>query len=86
MTPTPRILVVDDEHIVALDIKSTLEHLGYEVPLMAASGKEAVALAGEGRPDLVLMDIKLKGEMDGIQSAERIIELFDIPIIYLTAF
>ena len=81
-----RILVVDDERIVALDIKNTLEQVGYIVTAVASSGEEAIALAGETNPDLVLMDIRLRGELDGIQAAKRIGDLFDTPIVYLTAF
>ena len=80
------ILVVDDERIVALDITHTLQQMGYAIAGVASTGEEAVARAGDSRPDLVLMDIKLKGSMDGIEAAERIRELFDVPIIYLTAY
>ncbi|WP_027368011.1 ATP-binding protein [Desulfocurvibacter africanus] len=80
------ILVVDDERIVALDLTYTLEHLGYVIAGVAATGEEAVARSIDAKPDLVLMDIRLKGDMDGIEAAERIKELLDIPIIYLTAY
>jgi signal transduction histidine kinase/HPt (histidine-containing phosphotransfer) domain-containing protein/BarA-like signal transduction histidine kinase len=79
------ILIVEDERIVALDIKSTLERLGYQVAETAAEGAEAVAKAGRARPDLVLMDVRLQGEMDGIEAARRIQRLYDIPVIFLTA-
>lgn len=82
----PRILVVEDERITAEDIKSGLENAGYEVPAMVSSGKAAIEKAGELRPDLVLMDIKLKGKMDGIEAAGQIKLLYDIPVIYLTAY
>lgn len=81
-----RILVVDDERIIAMDIRRTLERLGYEVPATAASGEEAVSLAGETRPDMVLMDISLGEGMDGIEAAAHIKALFDIPVIFLTAY
>jgi len=81
-----RILVVDDERIIAMDIRRTLERLGYEVPATAASGEEAVSLAGETRPDLVLMDISLGEGMDGIEAAAHIKALFNVPIIFLTAY
>ncbi len=81
-----RIMVVDDEHIVALDICNTLERLGYKVPVIVATGESAVAAAGWEKPDLVLMDIKLKGDMDGIAAAREIHSRHDVPIIYLTAF
>ena len=79
------ILVVDDERVVALDIRNTLERLGYAVPVVAVSGEEAVRKAREFSPDLVLMDVRLKGAMDGIQAAKAIHQSLGIPIIYLTA-
>ena len=82
----PRILVVEDESIVALDIKAQLECLGYVVPAVVNSGEKAIHKTAEIRPDLVLMDIKLKGEMDGIEAAEVIRARLDIPVIYLTAY
>jgi diguanylate cyclase (GGDEF)-like protein/PAS domain S-box-containing protein len=80
-----RILVVEDESIVALDIQDRLEALGYEVPATAASGELAVELAGALRPDLVLMDIQLQGRMDGVEAADQIRQRFGIPVVYLTA-
>jgi CheY-like chemotaxis protein len=56
------ILVVEDEAIVALDIQSRLRHLGYAVPVLASTGREAIRLAGEAHPDLILMDIRLRGD------------------------
>ncbi len=81
-----KILVVEDERITAEDIKSGLESAGYQVPAMVSTGEEAVEKAGEFKPDLVLMDIKLKGKMDGIEAAGQIKLLYDIPVIYLTAY
>lgn len=83
---TARILVVEDEGIVALDIKHRLEGLGYAVPAIAFAGEEAINTAAEIHPDLVLMDIQLKGKMDGVEAAEQIRARFDIPVIYLTAY
>jgi diguanylate cyclase (GGDEF)-like protein/PAS domain S-box-containing protein len=80
-----RILVVEDEVIVAHDLQSTLARLGYEVPAPVASGEAALACLEDVRPDLVLMDIHLAGEMDGIATAERVRERTDVPIVYLTA-
>ncbi|HJQ24902.1 MAG TPA: EAL domain-containing protein [Blastocatellia bacterium] len=80
-----RILVVEDESIVALDIQERLQSLGYDVPLTVASGEKAVERAGELRPDLVLMDIQLRGHMDGVEAAGQIRQRFDIPVIFLTA-
>lgn len=79
-----KILLVEDEIIEAMDIKRTLEAFDYEVPLVASSGEEAVEKALEIMPDLVLMDVLLKGEIDGIQAALKIKEL-NIPVIFLTA-
>jgi PAS domain S-box-containing protein len=81
-----QIMVVEDEGIVALDLQSRLQSLGYGVPAVASSGEEAIARAAENRPDLVLMDIKLKGEIDGVEAAEQIRARFQIPVIYLTAY
>ncbi|MGB9978620.1 response regulator [Methanobacterium sp.] len=81
-----RILVVEDERITAEDIKDGLKSLGYEVPAVVHSGEEAVRKAKELQPDLVLMDIKLEGKMDGIEAAGEIKKYFDIPVIYLTAY
>ena len=80
-----RILVVEDESIVALDIQDRLKSLGYDVPATVASGERAVEQAGALRPDLVLMDIRLQGRMDGVEAADLIRQRFGIPVIYLTA-
>ncbi|MGZ7116547.1 MAG: response regulator [Methanobacterium sp.] len=81
----PVIMVVEDEKITALDIKLQLESLGYDVVEIVSSGELAVQKACKIYPDLILMDIVLAGEMDGIKAAETLMEL-DIPIIYLTAY
>ena len=81
-----KLLIVEDESIVALDIKHRAEALGYEVVGIAASGEEAIELAREKKPDIVLMDIILKSEMDGIEAAEIIKRDHDIPVVYLTAY
>jgi PAS domain S-box-containing protein len=83
---TTKILIVEDENIVALDIKNRLTKLGYLVAGRAVSGPEAIALAAESQPDLILMDIRLKGDMDGITAAEQIRDSWDIPVIFLTAY
>ncbi|SES95361.1 CheY chemotaxis protein or a CheY-like REC (receiver) domain [Methanococcoides vulcani] len=80
------ILVVEDENIVALSIKNKLEMMGYSVVDTASSGEDAVVKADLFYPDLVLMDVMLRGEMDGIEAAEKIREKFDIPVIFLTAY
>jgi PAS domain S-box-containing protein len=83
---TVRILIVEDELVVASNLRDRLVILGYEVPAVVLSGEEVLRLAGETRPDLVLMDIKLRGKMDGIATAEELRARFDIPIVYLTGY
>ncbi|HWH69035.1 MAG TPA: response regulator [Candidatus Sulfotelmatobacter sp.] len=80
------ILVVEDETITALDIQQGLQRKGYRVPAIACSGLEAIELARQSRPDLVLMDIRLKGAMDGIEAAERIRQERNTPVVFLTAY
>ncbi len=80
------ILVVEDERIVAFDLKQQLEALGYRVAAVVPSGELAVEKAAELKPDLVLMDIHLEGAMDGVEAAERIHACLRIPIIFLTAY
>ena len=82
---TQRIVVVEDENIVALDIKLQLEHLGYEVPAVFASGESLLESLPQLEADLVLLDIILKGELDGVETAKLVKERFDIPVILLTA-
>ncbi|MCU0574950.1 MAG: PAS domain S-box protein [Syntrophobacteraceae bacterium] len=79
------VLVVEDEAIVAADLAGKLRQLGYEVAGMASEGEEAIALAARCCPDLVLMDIRLRGSMDGIEAAEAMRNRHDVPVIYLTA-
>jgi PAS domain S-box-containing protein len=81
-----KILIVEDEKIVARDIENRLKSFGYAVAAVVSTGEAAIKKAAETRPDLVLMDILLKGDMDGVKAAEQIHDRFDIPIIYLTAF
>ena len=81
-----QILVVEDEGIIAKDIQNMLNSLGYAVPAVASSGKEAIKKAAETHPNLVLMDIVLEGDMDGVEATEQIRERFDIPVIYITAY
>ena len=82
----PRILIVEDERIVAADISARLKQMGYQPVGQAASGEKAIALAGELRPDLVLMDIRLEGEMDGVAAANEIRQRFHIPSVFLSAY
>ena len=86
MTSTS-VLIVEDELIIARDIQSTLERLGYAVTAAVRTGEEAVRKAGETRPDLALMDIVLAGEMDGIEAIRQIIECQkEAHILVLTSF
>ncbi len=80
-----KILVVEDQTIVALNIKNRLKNLGYAVEGTAVSGEEAIREAELTNADLVLMDIMLKGDMDGIEAARIIKSRLGIPVIYLTA-
>ncbi|MBU4077034.1 MAG: response regulator [Euryarchaeota archaeon] len=81
-----RILVVEDEVIVADDIRRSLQNLGYDVTSIASSGEIAIKNVEENTPDLVLMDIMLQGKMDGIEAASQIKSRFGIPVVYLTAY
>ena len=84
--PDPRgILIVEDEPIVALDEKKQVEGFGYKVPDIVTTGKDAIASIEKVHPDLVLMDINLEGDMDGIEAAAIIRERFDIPVLFITA-
>jgi signal transduction histidine kinase len=80
-----KVLIVEDEAIVAADLANKLEHLGYRVSGSVPSGEEAIAIAGEYRPDIVLMDIRLSGSLDGIETAERMRRAHGIPVVYVTA-
>jgi len=80
------ILIVEDEPIVAKDIQLSLQRLGYRVPATATSGEEAIRKAVDTHPDLILMDIVLKGKMDGVETALQIQRKQDVPVIYLTAY
>jgi len=80
-----KILIVEDERITAEDLAEILKGLGYQVTAVVSSGAEAIHEAGENPPDLVLMDIRIKGEMDGAETARILRERFDIPVVYLTA-
>jgi CheY-like chemotaxis protein len=82
---TARILVVEDEAVIALDLKRRLEKLGYEVCGCADTGAEAIAIAVETEPNLILMDIIIEGSMDGVDAAAELVRHRDIPIVFLTA-
>ncbi|MGR3178604.1 MAG: response regulator [Candidatus Anammoxibacter sp.] len=80
-----KILIVEDEWIIASDIKDSLEKLGYDIPKIVSTGEEAIQYVNECKPDLVIMDIMLQGKMDGIEAAGKIQLFYSVPIIYLTA-
>ena len=80
-----RILIVEDQGITALDEAQIMLDLGYEVTGIAMTGDDAVEQAGRDRPDIVLMDIVLAGEMDGREAAMKIRDLYRIPVVYVTA-
>ena len=81
-----RVLIVEDEQIIAADIKYTLLKYEHEVVGIAATGRDAINKIEEFRPDVILMDIMLDGDMDGIETVRYINDRFSIPVIYLTAF
>ena len=80
------VLVVEDESIVSKDIQYSLKKLGYNVVGVAATGQKAIDLCGEKLPDIILMDIMLKGDINGIEASTRIKETYNIPVIFLTAY
>jgi len=81
-----QILIVEDEIIIAEDLQTKLVRMGYSVPVLASSGEEAINKAKENNPDLILMDIVIHGNMDGIETVEKIHSMLDIPVVYLTAY
>ena len=80
-----RILIAEDEGIVALDLGMQLRALGYRVVATVNSGQAAVDKAAQTQPDLIMMDVRLKGEMDGVEAAEIITARLDIPVIFISA-
>jgi len=80
-----KVLIVEDENIIALEIAWQLESLGYQVVGVSSRGEDAIRRVSAEKPDLILMDIRLKGELDGFQTAEAILTQSKIPIIYLSA-
>lgn len=81
-----KILLVENENIVARDIENILREMGYDVLSVLSRGKEVVDKAEELQPDLVLIDVRLQGEIDGVEAADRIYREFNIPVVYLTAY
>ena len=81
-----KIIVVEDEVMIAMDIQQKLIDMGYDVPVTVDNGKDAVKYAGTIKPDMMLMDIVIKGEMDGIETADQINKIYKIPSLFLTAY
>jgi two-component system, cell cycle sensor histidine kinase and response regulator CckA len=82
----PRILIVEDERLIAIDLQRRLTRLGYTVVALAASGVDAIQMALTLRPDVVLMDVRLQGGMDGVEAARRIRASGAIPVVFMTAY
>lgn len=80
-----KVLIVEDQNIVALNLRNRLKSMGYSVPTIVASGEEAIRKTELTNPDLILIDIMLKGDMDGIEAARIIKSRFGVPFIFLTA-
>ncbi len=82
----PKLMLVEDEAIIAMDMKNLLQSSGYEIMAVVASGEKALALLEEKTPDFILMDIRLSGRLDGLETARLIRRGTDIPIIFVTAY
>ncbi len=80
------ILIVEDQSSTISDLKSTLSQLGHEVVGVVSTGEEAIKYAGDLNPDLILINIRLKGKMGGVEAAQKIKNLYHIPLIFLTVF
>jgi DNA-binding NarL/FixJ family response regulator len=85
-TDKANIMVVEDEGVVSIDIRNMLKNAGYGIAAVAFQGDEAIKKAEQSSPDLVLMDIGLKGDIDGIEAAKKIRDRFRIPVVFLTGF
>jgi len=86
MSPSPRILIVEDEALIAMELEDRLTQLGHTVCGRTISGEEAVSTIEELQPELVLMDVNLAGKMNGVEAASEIRKNHDIPIVFLSAF
>jgi len=84
-SPKPRALIVEDEILIAEELKQRLSLLGFSVIAAVDSAEEGIAIATREHPDLVLLDIRLKGEKDGVQAAKEIRQQVNVPLVYLTA-
>lgn len=86
ISPEPRVLIVEDETLIAEELRERLSRFGYSVIAAVDTADEGIAIATRERPDLVLMDIRLKGEKDGVRAAQEIRQQMDVPIVYVTAY
>lgn len=86
MQNTLKILLVEDEVLIAMQMKMELTRKGYDVYHSVSKGEEAIEIARENKPDLILMDIRLAGEIDGIEAGQQILARHDIPIIFMTGY
>jgi DNA-binding response OmpR family regulator len=86
ISPEPRVLIVEDETLIAEELRERLSRFGYSVIAAVDTADEGIAIAIRERPDLVLMDIRLRGEKDGVQAAQEIRQQMDVPIVYVTAY
>ena len=84
--PDIKILIVEDEKVLAMGLKQKLEEFGYQITDLVSSSSQAIESVKKTQPNLILMDIVLKGDIDGIETAKSIVNLYDIPVIYLTAY
>ena len=80
-----KVLIVEDESIIAMETESVLTGLGYEIVAIVDTGEKAIEVTEQQKPDIILMDIRIKGEIDGIDTAEIIRSKFEIPVVFLTA-
>ena len=85
MADKKKILIVEDDRMLCTIFNMFINELGYELLDFAASGKDAINLIKKNRPDVILMDIHLEGEMDGVETSDKIMKTFDIPIIYISS-
>ncbi|MBV8818399.1 MAG: response regulator [Acidobacteriaceae bacterium] len=85
MNHAKKIVIVEDEEIICADLSRTLQKFGYQVAGTASSGPEAIQIASTAQPDLVLMDVRLQGSMDGIEAARNIRKHSNVPILFVTA-
>src|SRR5262249_51084677 len=81
-----RVLIVEDESLIALDLAQSLADIGFDVIDTVASSDEALRAASACRPDMVLMDVRIQGERDGIETAALLRERFQVPVVYITAY